>query len=88
MAKSISRKGSKRPSYRKSKVRAKLMGIDGLDVSLRRKMSKKGSRKAKKMSCGSGMVRVKGYTRADGSRVKAHCSRVGKRKASRKGSRK
>lgn len=87
MAKSRSRKGSKRPSYRKSKVRAKLMGIDGLDVSIRRKMSRKGSRKAKKMSCGSGMVKVKGYTRANGSRVKGHCSKVGKR-SSRKGSRK
>ena len=51
--------------------------------------SRKGSRKgSRKTSCGSRKIRVKGYTRADGSRVKAHCSRVGKRKVSRKGSRK
>ena len=45
-----------------------------------RKHSKKHSRKAsRKLRCSKGPVTVKGYTRADGVRVKRHCSKVGKR---------
>ena len=53
-----------------------------------RKSPRKGSRK---MKCGSGQVMVKGYKRADGVRVKRHCSKIGKRRSkrgSRSGSRK
>ena len=47
-------------------------------------LSLKGSRKpyrktSRKMSCPKGQVMVKGYKRADGSRVKRHCSRIGRR---------
>jgi hypothetical protein len=45
-----------------------------------RKHSKKHSRKgSRKLRCSKGTVAVKGYTRADGVRVKRHCSKVGKR---------
>ena len=48
-----------------------------------RKGSRKGSKKSRKGSrklrCSKGTVTVKGYTRADGVRVKRHCSKVGKR---------
>jgi hypothetical protein len=48
-----------------------------------RKGSRKGSKKSRKGSrklrCSKGTVTVKGYVRADGVRVKRHCSKVGKR---------
>jgi len=49
-----------------------------------RKHSKKHSRKgSRKLRCSKGSVKVKSYKRSSGKRVKAHCSRVGKRTGSR-----
>ena len=49
-----------------------------------RKGSRKGSKKtsrSRKLRCSKGSVKVKSYKRSSGKRVKAHCSRVGKRRA-------
>ena len=52
-----------------------------------RKHSKKHSRKgSRKLRCSKGSVKVKSYKRSSGKRVKAHCSRVGKRRAASRGS--
>jgi hypothetical protein len=50
-----------------------------------RKHSKKTSR-SRKLHCSKGSVKVKSYKRSSGKRVKAHCSRVGKRRAASRGS--
>lgn len=67
----------------KSKLSHKFAGFDGIDVSYTkpsRKASRKASRKgSRKLRCSKGTVIVKGYTRADGVRVKRHCSKIGKR---------
>lgn len=59
-------------------------------MAVKRRVSKKGSKKRsskKRMSCPKGAVMVKSHMRGS-KRVARHCSKVGKRRSSKRSSRK